>query len=131
MTVAELRSSEELFSAEQAMQGWQAEWDDFNDAAAENRQKSEVEQSKIQHLDEAIERANARLQTLNNDLARLNGKTSKEEIGSHEQMLEVQEHQLERINKDLSELSETIERHRERNKQTSHQLDQNLSLIHI
>ena len=46
------------------MQTWQNEWDEFNRTAADSRQKSEVEQSKISHLEEAVERANARVQGL-------------------------------------------------------------------
>ena len=44
MTAVERRSGEALFAAEQAMQAWQNEWDEFNQSAAESRQKSEVEQ---------------------------------------------------------------------------------------
>ena len=127
MTVVEHLSSEELLSAEQAMQSWQVEWDEFNQIAAENRQKSEVEQSKIQHLEETIERTNARIQKLNDDLARLNAQTVTEELVPQEQMLGVQERQLGRINEELSVLSATVEQQRNKNKQTSQDLDEKRS----
>nr|MCS5574498.1 chromosome segregation protein SMC [Pseudomonadales bacterium] len=127
IAAVEHRSGEQLFAAEQAMQSWQAKWDEFNQAAAESRQKGEVEQSRIQHFEEAIERANARIQSLDEHLARLAAETSGEEIGSLEQMLATQEQQLERIDAELSRFSKAIERQRENNKQTTQTLDQKRS----
>ncbi|SVA83694.1 uncharacterized protein METZ01_LOCUS136548, partial [marine metagenome] len=127
IAAVERRSGEQLFAAEQAMQSWQAKWDEFNQAAAESRQKGEVEQSRIQHFEEAIERANARIQSLDEHLARLAAETAGEEIGSLEQMLATQEQQLERIDAELSRFSKAIERQRENNKQTTQTLDQKRS----
>ena len=127
IAAVERRSGEQLFAAEQAMQSWQAKWDEFNQAAAESRQKGEVEQSRIQHFEEAIERANARIQSLDEHLARLAAETAGEEIGSLEQMLATQEQQLERIDTELSRFSKAIERQRENNKQTTQTLDQKRS----
>ena len=45
-----------LQSAEEAMQTWQSSWDQFNQQAAAPRQQAEVEQSRIRHLEQAIER---------------------------------------------------------------------------
>ena len=131
MTAVERRSGEALFAAEQAMQAWQNEWDEFNQSAAESRQKSEVEQSRIWHLEEALERAGARMQALNNDLVRLTSETAEEEIAPLEQMLATQEQQLERINTELQSLSETIEQQRESNKHTTQELDQKRSELQL
>ncbi len=56
--------SAELLEAEEAMQHWQQRWDDFNQAAAAPRRESEVQQSRIQHLDQALKRLGERLQRL-------------------------------------------------------------------
>ena len=47
-------SAEALALAEEAMQAWQQRWDDFNQRAAEPRQRAEVQQSRIQHLEQAL-----------------------------------------------------------------------------
>ncbi len=53
-------SAEALLQAEEAMQSWQQRWDEFNQHAAEPRQQAEVQQSRIQHLEQALQRINQR-----------------------------------------------------------------------
>src|SRR5690606_7766191 len=53
-----------LMEAEAAMQGWQAGWDEFNQQASTPRQQAEVEQSRIRHLEQSIERFGERIQRL-------------------------------------------------------------------
>ena len=60
----EVESTEALAAAEEAMNTWQHEWDDFNQHAAEPRQQAEVQQSRIQHLEQAMQRAQNRSQQL-------------------------------------------------------------------
>ncbi len=60
----ELQSAEVLAQAEEGMQQWQVRWDEFNQSAAEPRRISEVEQSKIQHLDQSIQRLGERIERL-------------------------------------------------------------------
>ncbi|MEQ8408011.1 MAG: chromosome segregation protein SMC [Gammaproteobacteria bacterium] len=57
-------STEELAEAEQVMQRWQQEWDEFNQRAEEPRQIAEVEQSRIQQLEQIVERGLTRKQKL-------------------------------------------------------------------
>ncbi|MFT6051956.1 MAG: chromosome segregation protein [Halioglobus sp.] len=52
----ERESSDALFIAEEIMNTWQQQWDDFNQTAAEPRQQAEVQQSRIQHLEQAQQR---------------------------------------------------------------------------
>ncbi len=61
---AEQASSEVLHSAEEAMQSWQQDWDEFNQRAAEPRQQAEVQQSRIRHLEQALQRIQQRISTL-------------------------------------------------------------------
>ncbi|MBU31382.1 MAG: chromosome segregation protein SMC, partial [Pseudomonadales bacterium] len=53
-----------LQSAEDAMQNWQGAWDQFNQRAAEPRQQAEVEQSRIRHMEQSVERLGERIQRL-------------------------------------------------------------------
>ncbi len=45
-----------LEEAEQGMQAWQQRWDAFNQQSAEPRRQAEVQQSRIQHLEQSLER---------------------------------------------------------------------------
>ena len=116
-------SIEHLATAEQAMQQWQQEWDEFNTAAAEVRQTGEVRQSRIEHLELSVERANRRLSALRTDIERLGEDTAEGETGPLEEMLQTQEVQLERINLELESLTTVIEKQREENRQLNETLD--------
>ena len=52
----EKTSSEALLQAEEAMHSWQQQWDEFNSRAAAPRQQAEVQQSRLQHLEQAMQR---------------------------------------------------------------------------
>jgi chromosome segregation protein len=117
-------SGERLFSAEQAMQRWQEEWDNFNQSAAETRQKGEVQQSRIEGLEQAIDRASTRVSILQADMERLSAETVEGEIGPLEDMLNTQEQQLERISTELGSLTRTIESQRDKNQSLTKELDQ-------
>jgi len=119
----ERASAERLVAAEQSMQSWQEQWDNFNLTAAETRQSSEVQQSRIEHLEQAIDRANTRIELLRDDLERLSGEAVEGEIGPLEDMLQTQEQQLERITDELSALTTTIEKQRVENQTLTSALD--------
>ena len=63
----ELESGDALSLAEEAMNSWQQQWDDFNQHAAEPRQQAEVQQSRIQHLEQALQRIQNRSQQLDDE----------------------------------------------------------------
>ena len=63
----ELESAETLSSAEEAMNAWQHQWDEFNQHAAEPRQQAEVQQSRIQHLEQALQRIQNRSRQLDEE----------------------------------------------------------------
>ncbi|MDA0977701.1 MAG: chromosome segregation protein SMC [Proteobacteria bacterium] len=123
MSSLERESAERLIAAEAAMQGWQEEWDQFNQKAAETRQQGEVQQSRIDGLEKAIERVNSRIQMLRKEVERLGADTAEQEIGPLEEMLETQETQLERINIEMTALADTIDAQRQQNKELTQQLD--------
>ncbi|MGL6161812.1 chromosome segregation protein SMC [Microbulbifer sp.] len=61
---AEEESAQALLSAEDAMRDWQSEWDQFNQGASGSRQKAEVQQSRIQHLETSRQRLQERVNKL-------------------------------------------------------------------
>jgi len=112
-----------LLAAEQSLQTWQKQWDEFNHTAAESRQAGEVQQSRIGHLEESIERLDNRIRILSTDMERLEGMSVEAEIGPLEAMLQTQEAQRARIEQEISELTEQIESQRETNTVLNKDLD--------
>ena len=64
----EIESSDALSKAEDALQNWQQEWVAFNQRAEAPRQTAEVEQSRIQQLENSVGRALQRKQSLKEEL---------------------------------------------------------------
>ncbi|MBC9250471.1 chromosome segregation protein SMC [Pseudomonas alcaligenes] len=64
-------SAAALEDAESAMHGWQEQWDGFNQRSAEPRRQAEVQQSRIQQLEQSLERLAERQRRLSEELAQL------------------------------------------------------------
>ncbi|MFT7138932.1 MAG: chromosome segregation protein, partial [Sulfitobacter sp.] len=120
----ETASQDHLTAAEQAMQEWQGNWDEFNHIAAESQNKGQVQQSRIEALEQSIERLNTRLGSQRTEVERLESSTVESEILPLEAMLETQEEQTSRIETELSEVSGRIESQREENQMLSSGLDE-------
>ena len=120
-------SSARLQAAEETMQAWQAAWEAFNQKAADNRQQAEVQQSRIAHLEESIERSGTRIAVLDSDLERLSGDSANEEITPLTQMLETQQSQITRIESELAEINSRIDTQRSENNRLSGELDSSRS----
>ncbi|MCG8316198.1 MAG: chromosome segregation protein SMC [Pseudomonadales bacterium] len=119
----EEETSEALALAEDAMQNWQSEWDEFNQSANEPRQKAQVEQSRIQHLEQSIERLRDRIERLNLEKETLSSGPLEEEVAELEERVAEAELQLEEKQSRVSELSEQINHKREENNHNSNDLD--------
>jgi len=64
-------STAALAAAEQAMQQWQTEWDDFNRRAAEPAQAAQVQRSRMEQLERHVEQARQRLQRVEEERGQL------------------------------------------------------------
>ncbi len=121
---AEESSGDALQEAEEAMQRWQSEWDTFNQRAAEPRQRAEVQQSRIQHLEQVQQRLLQRIDKLKEEKSGLQLGSDDEEIEQlNEQMAE-----LDLIVEDKrgrsEALGEELEARREGNNRLADELDQ-------
>jgi chromosome segregation protein len=67
----EQASTASLTQAEQKMASWQLEWDRFNEDASETSQKAEVEQERINHLENIVDRGKQRRNSLRHELENL------------------------------------------------------------
>ncbi|WP_426149473.1 chromosome segregation protein SMC [Pseudomonas sp. DC3000-4b1] len=70
-TAAAEESAAALEAAESAMQGWQERWDTFNTRSAEPRRQAEVQQARLQQLEQSLERLAERQRRLAEELASL------------------------------------------------------------
>lgn len=110
---AEEGSSELLLTAEEDMQNWQQQWDEFNQRAMEPRQQAEVQQSRILHLEQALSRIQERIERLEEEKAGLTAGSVEEEIEELQgRALEVDE-QLEQQQQAAAESVEKINEQRE------------------
>ena len=84
-------SAAKLLEAEQAMQEWQQQWDEFNQRAAAPRQQAEVQQSRIQHIEQALRRFQERIAKLEQEKQGLGAADGDDEIELlNEQLAEIE-----------------------------------------
>ena len=60
-------SAQALLEAEEAMHSWQHQWDEFNQHAAGPRQQAEVQQSRIVHVEQVLQRLQERTEQLHEE----------------------------------------------------------------
>ncbi|AOS97621.1 Chromosome partition protein Smc [Microbulbifer aggregans] len=121
---AEEESAEALLAAEEQMREWQNEWDQFNQGASGSRQKAEVQQSRIQHLETSRQRLQERINKLQAEQSGLqdSGDDSESEQLS-EQLAELELQALER-RESVAEKNEQLSELRSRDRDLGGELDQ-------
>jgi len=121
---AEESSGDALQESEEAMQRWQSEWDAFNQRAAEPRQRAEVQQSRIQHLDQVQQRLLQRIDKLKEEKANLQEGSADEETEQLNEQLAELDLVVEEKRSRSEALGEELEQQRETNNQLADELDQ-------
>lgn len=96
--------NEALGIAEEAMQQWQLEWDEFSAASEQPRQQAEVQQSRIRHLEDSLHQLGERLQVLEAEQGALATQPLEDERSMHEERAQ----QLEALSLHCQERSETL-----------------------
>ncbi len=113
LSETEETSHELLIESEEQMQTWQLEWDEFNSTAAHSRQKAEVQQSRIQHIEKVLERVSERVHRFEEELSSLSAGPVEVEIAELvEQVAEI-DMQLESDQETLDTLQVSIEQKRQ------------------
>ncbi|HAJ76154.1 MAG TPA: chromosome segregation protein SMC [Gammaproteobacteria bacterium] len=110
--VSEEDSAKLLAEAEQALQKWQREWDEFNQRAEEPRQIAEVEQSRIQQLETIVERGLERKQTLENEQRTLAQAPQDTGLDDVAQEIESLQSEITDLQSDNGSLGSQIDEHR-------------------
>jgi chromosome segregation protein len=115
---AEKASAELLQTAETAMQQWQQSWDEFTQAAADPRQQAEVQQSKIQHVEQILRRLDERRSALATEVSRFQDSPAEQEMAAVQTELTAVQASRADLEKKRQEQSATIQSLREKEKQT-------------
>lgn len=84
---AEEISSAALEAAEEAMQNWQQTWDEFNHKSASPRQQAEVQQSRIQHLEQLMRRLTERQTSLSTEASSFQASPAEDEMATIQALL--------------------------------------------
>ncbi|PUA26419.1 MAG: chromosome segregation protein SMC [Cellvibrio sp. 79] len=121
---AEETSSESLIDAEESMQRWQNEWDSFNQRASEPRQRAEVQQSRIQHLEQVQQRLLQRIEKLREEKNNLQEGSEDESINQLNEQLAEMDLVAEEKRAQLDEQSEQLDNTRNDNNRLVNELDQ-------
>ncbi|MDO6745852.1 chromosome segregation protein SMC [Gilvimarinus sp. 1_MG-2023] len=121
---AEESSGDLLHEAEELMQNWQNDWDQFNQRAAEPRQRAEVQQSRIQHLEQVQQRLLVRIEKLDEEKRALGeDQESGEEVELLREAMAELELELETTREKGEGFLDRLEQTRNENKQLTDQLD--------
>jgi chromosome segregation protein len=120
---AEGSSSDTLQAAEDAMQVWQQEWDTFNQRAAQPRQQAEVQQSRIQYLEQVQQRLLERTRKLEDEKQGLVVGDVEDQINELEQELAELVLSLEGKQEQSQAAAEQVQALRERERELSAELD--------
>ena len=123
VTAAEELSQAELIASESAMQQWQSAWDDFNQRAADPRQQAEVQQSRIQHLEQVLRRLGERIESIQQEYQDLGDSQVQEEIALVQEQLAEVELTLGDQQANLEQINGKIEQARLQGDQAGSELD--------
>ena len=100
-------------AAEDAMQQWQSAWDEFNHQASAPRQQAQVEQSRIRHLEQSVERFGERIQRLEEEGASLTADGLEDEVQDLTEQLAELELRAETDQQQLEDLTDSLQQERE------------------
>ena len=114
---------QQLLDLEENMRLWQQEWDAFNQQAHANAQKTEVEKTRIQHLESHISRYSKRLEDTRNEIEQLKSSPMENALLEVAQELSIAEEQANRLDEDVSQAADKINQLRQEQRQHNQKLD--------
>ncbi len=116
-------SQQLLMQAEHAMREWQQDWDAFNEVAAQASQQSQVEQTRIQHIEQRIREAMQRCEKLQEELNKIEPQDLQSEVVQDEHALVAGEARAVELKANLEETLAAIQSQREQNRELNSELD--------
>jgi chromosome segregation protein len=113
-----------FLEAEERMQRWQNDWDSFTQRASEPVQRAQIEQSRIQHLEQSIERLRDRLGRLQREQETLSAGPLEIEVAELEARVADADEQQDARQVRLQQIQEAIRQRRDANARVGNELDQ-------
>jgi len=115
-------STEALREIEEQQRHWQQEWESFNSTVAAKTQQSEVERTRIIHLEDDMVRQQKRLQRQEEEHHGLDAADLKEEVAALDEQSAMSSAQLEGLQHEVHGLLSEITQQRESNSGTTREL---------
>jgi chromosome segregation protein len=121
---AEEESGEALLIAEETMQNWQQNWDEFNQNAAAPRQQAEVQQSRIQHLEQVLKRLVERIERLDKERQEIQPEDDDDNVVILQEQLAEIELEAEQVIEGLLAAQSSIKQERSELDESANTLDE-------
>lgn len=121
--MADEAASESLATAEERMHQWQLAWDAFNQDASGPRQRAEVEQSRIQHLERSSRMLDERIERLEMERRTLVSGPLAQEVEQLQLRVEQVQSRIDAMQEEADAASALIVRQREDNNRLGTELD--------
>ncbi|MBV6288874.1 chromosome segregation protein SMC [Pseudomonas aegrilactucae] len=112
-------ASATLEEAETTMHGWQEQWDTFNTRSAEPRRQAEVQQSRIQQLEQSLERVSERQRKLGEERDQLSADPEDAAILELNEQLASSERLLDELHLEEQQVVERLDALREQLQQAT------------
>lgn len=117
-------TAEQLLAAEQRLSDWQQEWDQFSLRSQGPRQRAEVEQSRIQHMEQALRRSQERQGRLEQEQAALNAGPLEQELADLQEQSAEQQMAVEASESQLQQAADALQSSRQQLSELGVQIDQ-------
>ncbi|MGB9428674.1 MAG: chromosome segregation protein SMC [Gammaproteobacteria bacterium] len=109
----EKQSTAALIKAEQAMQTWQEQWDEFNRDMSDKSRNAEVGRTRIEHLEREMSQALQKREKLQQERGSLSADAVRSEIGVISRTAQQTDASREQRQAELAQLTQTLDTHRE------------------
>lgn len=114
---------QQLQDMEEDMRLWQQDWDVFNQQAHANAQKTEVEKTRIQHLESHIARYTKRLEDIRAEINQQESSPMENDLVEIAKELSLAEEQSERLEEEVSNAVEQINQLRQQQREHNQKLE--------
>jgi len=102
------KAYEFLNESEQAMQGWQVEWDTFNEASADYSRQEQVGETRLEHLQQGIDESLQRRKALEQELDAIDNDASRKIIEEQTAAVKTAEEKQSEFTRQLEAKRETL-----------------------
>ena len=116
--------SQAFDQAAEQMSQWQQQWDDFNQRAATPKQEAEVQQSRIQYLEQLMRRLGERQADLQAEASSFQASPAEHELTAIEKLLESAELSRSRLEQEQQENDRTVVELRDESQRVDVEFDQ-------